>query len=180
MHDKVKPDLYRGIFDGWRTILKAEGFRGILTGLGPTAIGYSFQGAGKYGFYEYFKHKYSHIVSEESAHKYRGFVYLAASASAEFVADIFLCPWEALKVRIQTSYPPFARNTVEGFQKLKASEGFTGFYKGIVPLWGRQIPYTMMKFASFEATVEMIYRVFLSKPKHEYNKVQQVKHHIFL
>ena len=30
-------------------------------------------------------------------------------------------------------------------------------YKGLYPLWGRQIPYTMMKFASFETIVEMIY-----------------------
>ena len=30
-------------------------------------------------------------------------------------------------------------------------------YKGLYPLWGRQIPYTMMKFASFETIVEAIY-----------------------
>lgn len=30
-------------------------------------------------------------------------------------------------------------------------------YKGLYPLWGRQIPYTMMKSASFEIIVEMIY-----------------------
>ncbi|KAI7877401.1 mitochondrial carrier [Lichtheimia hyalospora FSU 10163] len=171
---QVKPDLYKGIFDGWKTIIKSEGLGGILVGLGPTAIGYSFQGAGKYGLYEYFKYTYGQAVGEEAAHKYRGILYLTASASAEFVADIFLCPWEALKVRMQTSYPPFARNAQEGFQKLKAAEGLKGFYKGIVPLWGRQIPYTMMKFASFEATVEMIYRTCLSKPKSEYNKVQQL------
>lgn len=166
--------MYKGIFDGWRTILSKEGFRGIITGLGPTAIGYSFQGAGKYGLYEYFKYQYGQLAGDEVAHKYRAVLYLAASASAEFIADIFLCPWEALKVRTQTSYPPFARNTVEGFTKLKAAEGLTGFYKGIVPLWGRQIPYTMMKFASFEGTVEMIYKTFLTKPKSEYNKMQQV------
>ncbi|KAI8137044.1 mitochondrial phosphate carrier protein 2 [Fennellomyces sp. T-0311] len=171
---QVKPDLYKGIFDGWKTIIRKEGFGGVLVGLGPTAIGYSLQGAGKYGLYEYFKYKYSQIVGEEAAHKYRAFVYLTASASAEFIADVFLCPWEALKVRQQTSYPPFAKNTIEGFTKLKNAEGFSGFYKGLVPLWGRQIPYTMMKFASFEATVELIYKTFLTKPKNEYNKLQQL------
>ena len=144
-------------------------------GFGPTAIGYSLQGAGKYGLYEYFKYKYGEIVGESNAHKYRALLYVTASASAEFFADMLLCPWEALKVRQQTSYPPFARNTVEGFQKLKSLEGFAGFYKGIVPLWGRQIPYTMMKFASFEGTVELIYKKLLTKPKNEYNKLQQVR-----
>ncbi|KOB67775.1 Phosphate transport protein [Operophtera brumata] len=32
------------------------------------------------------------------------------------------------------------------------NEGYGTFYKGLVPLWGRQIPYTMMKFACFEKT----------------------------
>ncbi|KAG0165216.1 Cu/Pi carrier [Apophysomyces sp. BC1015] len=175
---QVKPDIYKGVIDGWRTIYKAEGLAGIFTGAGPTAIGYSFQGAGKYGLYEFFKYHYSNLASkrgEDKARAYRGFVYLAASASAEFVADIFLCPWEALKVRMQTSVDPrFAKTTAEGFNKLKASEGSYGFYKGLGPLWARQIPYTMMKFASFEATVEMIYKKALSRPKEEYNKAQQL------
>ena len=42
-------------------------------------------------------------------------------------------------------------------------------YKGITPLWGRQIPYTMMKFASFETVVEMIYAA-MPKSKDEYGK----------
>jgi hypothetical protein len=30
--------------------------------------------------------------------------------------------------------------------------------KGLYPLWARQIPYTMTKFATFEETVKVIYR----------------------
>lgn len=45
-------------------------------------------------------------------------------------------------------------------------------YKGLYPLWGRQIPYTMVKFATFEKTVEYIYKT-LGKPKESYNKFQQ-------
>jgi solute carrier family 25 phosphate transporter 3 len=170
----VRPGLYSSVFQGWKTIAKQEGFRGVFTGIGPTAIGYSLQGAGKYGFYELFKYKYSQMVGKENAHKYRTFVFLGASASAEFIADVFLCPMEALKVRMQTSIPPFAKTTSEGFKKILTTEGLNGFYKGLVPLWGRQVPYTMVKFASFERTVEYLYKTFLTKPKHEYNKVQQL------
>lgn len=170
----MKPGLYPSVFQGWKTIAKQEGVRGIFTGIGPTAIGYSLQGAGKYGFYELFKYKYSKIVGEENAHKYRTFVFLSASASAEFIADIFLCPMEALKVRMQTSIPPFAKTTSEGFKKILATEGANGFYKGLVPLWSRQVPYTMVKFATFEKTVELLYKTFLTKPKNEYNKLQQL------
>jgi len=52
-----------------------------------------------------------------------------------------------------------------------SSDGFR-LYKGLVPLWGRQIPYTMVKFATFEKTVEKIYG-FLGKPKSSYNALQQ-------
>lgn len=45
-------------------------------------------------------------------------------------------------------------------------------YKGLYPLWGRQIPYTMCKFATFETTVDKIYQ-YLGKPKSSYNGLQQ-------
>jgi len=50
-------------------------------------------------------------------------LYLAASASAEFFADIALCPMEACKVRIQTQ-PGFANTLREAFPKMKAQEGW--------------------------------------------------------
>ncbi|KAG1469541.1 hypothetical protein G6F56_003203 [Rhizopus delemar] len=172
--NQVKPGLYKNVLDGWKTIAKGEGAGAVFTGIGPTAIGYSLQGAGKYGFYEVFKSKYSNLVGEQNAQKYRTFVFLGASASAEFIADILLCPMEALKVRMQTSIPPFAKTTGEGFKKIMATEGLGGFYKGILPLWGRQVPYTMVKFATFEKTVEILYKTFMPKPKSEYNKAQQL------
>lgn len=45
-------------------------------------------------------------------------------------------------------------------------------FKGLYPLWGRQIPYTMMKFASFETIVEMIYG-YLPGKKSDYSKSSQ-------
>ncbi|OZJ04686.1 hypothetical protein BZG36_02542 [Bifiguratus adelaidae] len=170
---QVDPKIYTSNLQGWKQIIKSEGFGGVFTGVGPTFIGYSLQGMGKYGFYEVFKYQYAQMVGEDTARNYRTSLYLAASASAEFIADILLCPMEALKVRMQTEIPPYAKSVGEGFNKLKNAEGLHGFYKGIVPLWTRQIPYTMMKFASFERIVEYIY-VKLGKPKEEYNKFQQL------
>ena len=99
-------------------------------------------------------------------------VYLGASASAEFLADMALCPFEAIKVRMQTTLPPYARNMREGWSRVTAKEGTAGLYKGLQPLWGRQIPYTMVKFATFETTVNQIYKT-LGKPKEAYGAVQQ-------
>jgi solute carrier family 25 phosphate transporter 3 len=97
--------------------------RGVFLGWSPTLVGYSFQGAGKYGFYEVFKHWYGDDLFPGAN---RTLVFLAASASAEFFADIALCPFEAIKVRMQTSVPPFASTLREGWGKIVAQEGVKG------------------------------------------------------
>lgn len=56
---------------------------------------------------------------------YRTSLYLVASASAEFFADIALCPMEAVKVRIQTK-PGFASTLREGFPIILREEGWGG------------------------------------------------------
>merc|ERR1719348_939516 len=131
------------------------------------------QGACKFGFYEVFKILYGNFLGEEKSYLYRTSLYLAASASAEFFADIALCPMEAVKVRIQTQ-PGFANTLREGFPKIMKEEGAGGFYKGLVPLGARQIPYTMMKFACFERTVELLYKHVVPKPRPECTKGEQL------
>ncbi|KAL2175982.1 mitochondrial carrier domain-containing protein [Thermothelomyces heterothallicus CBS 202.75] len=169
---QVDSSLYKGNFQAWGHIFRTEGIRGIFTGWGPTFLGYSAQGAFKYGWYEYFKKTYSDLAGPEAAYKYKTALYLSASASAEFLADIALCPFEAIKVRMQATIPSQYKGTLDGFSKISATEGFSGLYKGLYPLWGRQIPYTMMKFASFETIVEMIYDRLPGK-KQDYGKAAQ-------
>merc|ERR1712236_163089 len=114
-------------------------------------------------------------IGDENTYLYRTSLYLAASASAEFFADIALSPMEACKVRMQTSLPGTFPTTLRGAApKIMAEEGMGGFYKSLVPLWGRQIPYTMMKFACFERTVEAIYANLVPKPRAECSKGEQL------
>lgn len=51
----------------------------------------------------------------------------------------------------------FTTSLTKGFSTIKAAEGINGFYKGLSPLWMRQVPYTMVKFAAFENTVKAFY-----------------------
>ncbi|KAB0338746.1 hypothetical protein FD755_025164 [Muntiacus reevesi] len=137
--------------------LKEDGFRGLAKGWTPTFIGHSLQGLCKFGFYEVFKVLYSNMLGEENAYLWCTSLYLPASASAEFFADIALAPMEAAKVRIQTQ-PGYANTLRDAAPKIYKEEGLKAFSKGVAPLWMRQIPYTMMKFACFERTVEALYR----------------------
>ena len=73
----------------------------------------------------------------------------------------------------QTTMPPWCNNVIEGWKKMYAKEGLNGFYKGITPLWCRQIPYTMCKFTSFERIVEAIYARLPTK-KSEMSALQQI------
>ncbi|KAL2505503.1 Mitochondrial phosphate carrier protein 3 [Abeliophyllum distichum] len=170
---QIDPAKYKSISSGFGVLLKEQGVRGFFRGWVPTLLGYSAQGAGKFGFYEFFKKYYSDLAGPENAAKYKTLIYLAGSASAEVIADIALCPFEAVKVRVQTQ-PGFARGLSDGLPKFVRSEGALGLYKGLVPLWGRQIPYTMMKFASFETIVEMLYKHAIPTPKSECSKPLQL------
>ena len=84
-----------------------------------------------------------------------------------------LCPFEAVKVKVQT-VPGFAKGLSDGMPKFIAQEGVGGLYKGLTPLWGRQIPYTMMKFAAFENVVQALYKYAVPKPKAECTKSEQL------
>merc|ERR1712105_538978 len=128
---------YKSLGNGFKVTVADGGVRALFLGWAPTAIGYSSQGLCKFGFYEVFKKVYGDAMGEENAYLYRTYLYLAASASAEFFADIALAPMEACKVRIQTQ-PGFATTLREGAPKIFADEGLNGFYKGLVPLWCRQ------------------------------------------
>merc|ERR1712109_45024 len=69
-------------------------------------------------------------MGEENAYLYMTGLYLAASASAEFFADIALSPMEACKVRIQTSpvgtFPTTLRGLDPHLTGLHGGEGDVG------------------------------------------------------
>lgn len=68
----------------------------------------------------------------------------------------------------------FTSSLTKGFSQIKANEGINGFYKGISPLWMRQVPYTMVKFAAFENTVRAFYKNIFTAPKDSYSKATQL------
>jgi len=136
----------------------------------------SLQGLGKFGFYEIFKDVYKNIVGAENADKYKKIGWSIASGSAEVIADTFLCPWEAIKLKIQLSRPDFEYPSQLGaaIAKLRAEEGTNGFYKGLGPLWARQVPYTIVKFVAFERFVQFFYDNVFKNGKENYSKTTQL------
>merc|ERR1719478_220109 len=119
-------------------------------------IGGFRQGWFKFGGNEIFKIKFCKMLGDQKAWDMRTPVMLGASACAEFIADIFLCPLEAARIR-QVSDPTFPKGTITAVTKLVKMEGLAGWYSGFVPILFKQIPYTMAKFAVQGAAAESIY-----------------------
>lgn len=173
---QVNPAKYTGLLPGLKTVFAEEGLKaGLLKGWLPTFFGYSAQGAFKFGLYEFFKDAYMNIAGKEVSEKWTGGIWLAASASAEFFADIALCPMEMVKVKMQTDAKrevPLQLLPAIGYMTKTPGTGFP--FKSLVPLWSRQIPYTMAKFYFFERVVRLFYAYVFTQPKESYSKATQL------
>jgi len=155
---QLQPEVYnRGMIGGFKQVIAAEGAGALATGLGPTAVGYFIQGWFKFGGVEFFKINLTEALGDETAWKYRTPIYLVSAACAEFIADIFLCPLEATRIRLVAN-PEFASGLLTAVPKIMAQDGaLKGFYSGFGPILFKQVPYTMAKFAVQGATAEAIY-----------------------
>ena len=81
------------------------------------------------------------MLGEQKAWENKTSIYLLSSAIAEFIADIFLCPYEACRIRL-VSQPDYAEGMVGTATKLMAENGFVNaFYSGFVPILFKQIPF---------------------------------------
>jgi solute carrier family 25 phosphate transporter 3 len=136
----------------------------LTTGLGATAFGYFVQGWFKFGGVEFFKIKAVESMGEEKAWTNKTAIYLGASACAEFIADIFLCPLEAVRIR-SVSDPEFCDGLLDGFGKMLKADGIGGFYAGFLPILAKQVPYTMAKFAVQGEVADTMYASMGKSPK---------------
>ena len=155
---QLNPAKYnKGFIGGFGQVIGEEGAGALLTGLGPTAQGYFIQGWFKFGGVEFFKINITKALGEKRAYENRNAIYLAASAAAEFIADIFLCPYEACRIRV-VSDPSYASSMMGCATRMASEQGFfSAFYSGFIPILFKQIPYTMMKFAVQGRAAEVIY-----------------------
>ena len=128
----------------------------LTTGLGATAVGYFVQGWFKFGGVEFFKINAAQAMGEQAAWDNKTGIYIGAAAGAEFIADIFLCPLEAVRIR-SVSDPQFCDGLLDGFKKMASQEGIGGFYAGFLPILAKQVPYTCAKFVVQGSVADSMY-----------------------
>jgi solute carrier family 25 phosphate transporter 3 len=143
---------------------KEGGINALLAGLGPTTIGYLFEGAVKFGVYEVFKPIIQSFLQRASIifnigwfdSKIIGFV--LSGSLAGFAASIMLCPMEALRIRM-VAEPEFAAtgNCVECGIEMINNEGIMGLWKCLPSMLFKQVPYTVTKNVSFDLITTFAY-----------------------
>ncbi|KAF5369514.1 hypothetical protein D9758_002772 [Tetrapyrgos nigripes] len=154
-----------GFITGTRHIITKEGASALLTGFGPTAVGYLIQGGAKFAGYEFWKKQFVEIAGDqETAVKYRTAIYLGAASVGEFFADILLTPLEATRIRL-VSERGFATGLVSGFTRLAREGGVREMYSGFLPILCKQIPYAIGQFTVNELCHELVYRSMTEETK---------------
>jgi solute carrier family 25 phosphate transporter 3 len=154
--------------DAFIKIPKQEGFRTLFLGLAPTTIGYSLQGALKFGIFEWVRDRIVDFVGYEKATEHKLAIYCFASTLGEIAATVALCPWEAIRIRaVAASHgnllSPNTNNQSTSlyntFLRVVQTEGFmNGFYRGIGPILFKQVPYTVTQITAFSLLVEKTYK----------------------
>jgi len=157
---QLDPELgSKGMMGAGRAIVAEEGAMALTKGLGATAVGYFVQGWFKFGGFEFFKVNLAKSYGDQGAWDNRFMLNSMAAAGAEFIADIFLCPLEATRIK-QVSDPEMAKLSLPTAAStiLKNDGLVTGFYSGFVPILFKQIPYTIAKFVVQDFAAEGIYQ----------------------
>jgi solute carrier family 25 phosphate transporter 3 len=153
---QLDPVTYNsGLIGGMKQVIATEGGGALWTGVGATAMGYFVQGWFKFGGYELLKVNLTKSYGDQGAWDNRAMLSAVASGGAEFVADIFLCPLEATRIR-QVGDPEMAALSLPGAAgAIVAKDGILGgFYSGFIPILCKQIPYTISKFVVQDAAQE--------------------------
>lgn len=176
-----------GLVSSIQKSFELEGVAGITKGVVPTFFGYGAQGLFKFGFNEFFKDLYTTIVGADTVNNSlvaRLVLWGAASGSAEIFADVALCPFEMAKVKMQVALPGTAEAAalptgMLGVMKaMNADKANTRFpFGSLYPLWGRQVPYTMIKFVGFYQVQDKVYEYLLrtkGKAKNDYSEGEQL------
>eukprot|EP00744_Colponema_vietnamica_P009916 GILI01014062.1.p1 GENE.GILI01014062.1~~GILI01014062.1.p1 ORF type:complete len:761 (-),score=91.11 GILI01014062.1:121-2403(-) len=138
-----------------------EALNVLLVGWPPILIGHGLQGAIKYGIYEVCKNVYASWFPASFVLHNPIILFMLAAASAEFLADLFMTPFETMKVRLQMASRRVPFRFV--FPVICRMEGIDGLYKTLLPLMCRQVPLTTIKFVAFEQIVRLLFSLGIAQ-----------------
>jgi solute carrier family 25 phosphate transporter 3 len=151
---------YESFAGGLALVFREQGISGLYRGFTPTVLAYSNQSGFKYATYEYLKYTLENTYGSE----HKSLIYMISAGCAEAFADVLMCPWEMLKVKVQTTkkgeFPSRFGPALTQMIRQRHELGFP--FGSLKPLWSRQVVGTVANFVTFEHTVNAIYHHLLN------------------
>jgi len=161
-----------GMLTAGRSIVAKSGPSVLMTGFGPTALGYFLQGGAKFAGYEYWKLKLIQFAGgSEAAQPHRTAIYLVGASIAEFFADVLLTPCEAVRIRL-VSDSKYASGFLPAFARMAKEGGAREMYAGFIPILAKQIPYAVGQFTVNEWMHEEVDKMMSKDTKANLGPVQ--------
>lgn len=143
-------------------IIKEDGPRALLGGLGPTIFGYGVEGAMKFGVYEVMKPVFAALLGAGDDNQRTAVAFLMASAVAGAIASLILCPMESTRIKMVTDRAYSKKAFLPALWKLSTDEGLLSTFSGIWAMLAKQVPYTFGKQVSFDVFAAFLYAFFRS------------------
>ncbi|KAJ3808063.1 mitochondrial carrier domain-containing protein [Lentinula lateritia] len=152
------PQAYRGLFHGFKNIVKIDGVQGLFRGTSLALVGVS-NGALQFMAYEKMKKWGFDMKRQQSLRQGRHWnpqvdklsntSYTVMSASSKLLALSATYPYQVVRSRIQNDpqlYPTI-RSTIS---RTWSQEGYKGFYRGLATNLVRILPGTCVTFVVYE------------------------------
>ena len=156
---QLKPAKYKSVISVDKNTISAEGSGALLTDEMITFQCfrcYIVKGWFKCGGLEISKTRFAMGMSKQNAKMNRDSSTLGGPAVAEFVANVFLCPYEAYRIRF-VSDPSFADGELATGQKFVAeNDAAVGLFFNFGPMLYKQTTYTKTKICAQQKVAKAI------------------------
>jgi hypothetical protein len=134
----------KGMVAAAASIIQKEGPGALLSGLGPTIVGYGLEGAMKFGLYEVGKPVFGALLSSSrtavgGAADIPPLAFLLASILAGAIAAMLLCPMESLRIKQVTDEEYANTSLMTGLPKMMQTDGMTALFGGLLAMLAKQV-----------------------------------------
>ena len=130
------------------SLWKTEGMKGLYRGYVPGILGIS-HGVCQFVCYEEMKKIYCRKKGLLPNSKLGTAEYLAFSSVSKLIAAGLTYPYQVVRSRLQEQHRQYL-GVMDVISNIVKTEGFYGFYKGLLPCLLRVVPATAITFVTFE------------------------------
>lgn len=144
---------YKSPIDGIRTIVKNEGFKGLLRGIDAAILRTGAGSSAQLPAYFYAK---SLVISNNIAAPDSILLHFISSSVAGFAVAIVMNPWDVVLTRVYNQKGDLYKGPIDCILKTAKTEGLSAFYKGFWAQLFRIGPHSILTLMFMEQSVKLV------------------------